>query len=195
MLQPQNNGGVFLFPPLIWKFNYEFDLQILRPKFNELFDQVEGNSLLEKGNALSTVSLENSKQPHRWAELADFQNWLGEKINHIRKEYDFLYNHSEVQQSWVNRHRLGGETIEHSHCYTTFVVSCYIMCPAGSGNIEFKDPLEYHKHSFPVIPEFTFYKELECNTNDVIIFPGWLVHRTQPNKTDQERIVMTFNIK
>jgi uncharacterized protein (TIGR02466 family) len=195
VLQQTNNGGIFLFPPLIWKFSYQFDYKVLQPKFNDLFDQVELNSILEKGNALSTVSLPISKQPHGWSELADFQNWLGEKINHIRTEFEFYETHSEVQNSWVNRHLQGGETLAHSHSYSTFVASCYVQCPPNSGNIEFKDPLEYHKHCFPIIPEYTFYKEVECNTNDVIIFPAWLIHRTQPNNTSQERIVMTFNIK
>ncbi len=189
-----NNGGIFLFPPLIWKFNYKFDLDILYPKISDALNSVKKNSLLEKGDALSTVSLYKN-QPHTWPELADFQYWLGEKINGIRKEYEFVENHSAVHHSWINRHLTSGETLEHSHSHATFVASCYIRCPPGSGNIEFKDPLEYHKHNFPVIPETSFYKEVNCATNDVIIFPGWLRHRTQANQTDQERIVMTFNIK
>jgi len=36
---------------------------------------------------------------------------------------------------------------------------------------------------------------LPVETNDVLIFPGWLKHRVQPNNTNEERIVMTFNIK
>lgn len=189
-----NNGGIFLFSPLIWKFNYKFNLDILYPKISDILNSVKENSLLEKGDALSTVSL-NKNQPHTWPELADFQYWLGEKINGIRKEYEFIENHSTVQHSWVNKHLKLGETLEHSHSHATFVVSCYISCPPGSGNIEFKDPLEYHKHNFPVIPETSFYREVSCETNDVIIFPGWLKHRTQPNQTNQERIVITFNIK
>ncbi len=189
------NGGLFLFPPLIWKHSYEFDLEVLYPKISNIFNLVEKNSELEKGDAISTVSLEDKLQPHTWIELKEFQCWLGGKINEIRKEYDFVINHSEVSQSWVNRHLRTGETLEHSHNNSTFVVSCYIKCPPNSGNIEFKDPLEYHKHIYPVIPELSFYKEVPCQTNDVIIFPGWLRHRTQPNLTDQERIVMTFNIK
>lgn len=189
------NGGLQLFPPLVWKFTYDFDLEVLYPKISDILNRVKINSNLEKGNAISTVSLDAKYQPHTWIELTDFQCWLGEKINNIRKEYDFIENHSEVNQSWINRHLYSGETLEHSHSHSTFVASCYLKCPPGSGNIEFKDPLEYHKHNFPVIPELSFYKEVPCETNSVVIFPGWLRHKTQPNLTDQERIVMTLNIK
>jgi hypothetical protein len=49
--------------------------------------------------------------------------------------------------------------------------------------------------SFCAPQSFSEYREIEVNTNDVLIFPGWLKHRVQPSRTDEERIVMTFNIK
>lgn len=192
---PQSNSAVHLFSPIVWKFNYQFDLPSIKGKIDNLFSLVEQNSEIESGDALSTVSVDQALQPHTWNELAHFQNWLGGKIAEIRKEYDFVIGYSEVTQSWCNRHGRGGNTLEHTHSFGTFVASCYLNCPPNSGNIEFKDPLEYHKHSWPVIPELSFYKEVPVATNDVMIFPGWLKHRVQPNQTDSERLVMTFNIK
>lgn len=190
-----SDGGLFLFPPVIWKFKYDFDLDSLYPKINNLFNQVEVNSKLETGAAVSTVSLPIQIQPHTWEELENFQFWLGEKISYIRNQLSFNDEHSQVLNSWVNRHQKTGQTIEHSHANTTLVVSAYVKCPAGSGNIEFKDPLEYHKQSFPIASDDPFYREVLCETNDVLIFPGWLKHRTQISKVDDERIVITFNIR
>lgn len=190
-----NNGGIFLFPPCIWKFSYTFDYNNLRPKIDDLFDKVEKNSKLEYGDAVSTVSIDSSLQPHTWEELSDFQNWLGERIANIRREYEFNFTYSEVTKSWFNRHYEGGVTIEHNHNYSTFVVASYIKLPLNSGFIEFKDPLEYHKSNWPIYPEESLYKSVPAETNDVLIFPGWIKHRVQPNLTNEERIVMTFNIK
>ncbi len=193
LLRP--DGGLYVFPPIVWKYSYEFDLTVLTPKLEKLFSRVEKNSTLEKGNAVSTVTVDSSLQPHTWMELEKFQMWLGAKIADIRKEYEFVNNYSEVINSWCNRHYYGGFTEEHTHTFGTFVVSCYLKAPPDGGNIEFKDPLEYHKSGFPIIPEEALYSEVTIQTNDVLIFPGWLKHRVQPNLTDQERIVMTFNIK
>lgn len=190
-----NNNGLILFPPYIWKFNFNFDCATLEPKINHLFSLVQENSKLEYGDALSTVTLDPEMQPHTWEELASFQQWLGAKIADIRREHAFNYTYSEVTKSWFNKHSKGGVTIEHSHNYATFVVAAYIKLPPGSGFIEFKDPLEYHKAGWPIYPEESLYKEVPAVTNDVLIFPGWVKHRVQPNTTDQERIVMTFNIK
>jgi uncharacterized protein (TIGR02466 family) len=190
-----NNGGLFLFPPEIYKFKYEFNKEVLLPKIQNLFGQVDENSKLEYGDALSTVSVNENLQPHTWDELANFQNWLGGKIADIRREHRFSYTYSEVTRSWFNRHMNGGLTVEHNHNNATFVVASYIKLPPNSGFIQFKDPLEYHKNLFPIHPEETLYRTLPCEENDVLIFPGYLKHRVEPNNTDQERIVMTFNIK
>jgi uncharacterized protein (TIGR02466 family) len=190
-----NNGRLVVFPSDIWKFNYSFNYEILNPKIQNLFSIVEQNSKLESGDALSTVSIDRDMQPHTWAELADFQNWLGEKIAHIRRELGFTNGYSEVVGSWFNRHGLGGNTIEHNHNATTFAVAAYISLPPNAGFIEFKDPLEYHKTLYPIIPEETLYREVPATTNDVLIFPGYIRHRVQPNKTNNERIVLTLNIK
>ena len=64
----------------------------------------------------------------------------------------------------------------------------------GQGFIEFRDPLEYHKSGFPYDAEANIWKPIECTTNDVLIFPGWLNHRTQENTVGGERICMTYNI-
>ena len=191
----QHNNGVHLFAPDIWKFKFNFDFNVLKPKINNLFSIVEQNSKLEHGNALSTVSVDKALQPHTWEELAEFQQWLGGRIAEIRRAHEFVYTYSEVESSWFNRHGRDGETLEHNHNNVTFVVSAYIQLPPGSGFIEFKDPLEYHKTSYPIFPEESLYRALPTETNDVLIFPGWMRHRVQPNNTDQDRIVLTFNIK
>lgn len=194
-MNPPNDSALTLFPPYAWKYNYDFDWTILKPKLDDLFSLVQVNSNLEQGNAISSVSLPSHLQPHTWTELKNFQHWLGDKIDFLRSVNKFVVNHSEVTNSWANKHGSGGVTLEHSHNYTTFVVACYLYCPVNSGNIEFKDPLEYHKSGWPVLPEESLYQEVPVTTNDVLIFPGWIKHRVQPNASDEDRYVLTFNIK
>jgi hypothetical protein len=43
-------------------------------------------------------------------------------------------------------------------------------------------------------PEPNLWKQLEVSTNDVLIFPAWINHRTQENLTDEDRIVLTYNV-
>jgi uncharacterized protein (TIGR02466 family) len=191
----ENCEAVNLFSPLIWKFKYQFQWDQIEDRVRQLISSVEENSKLEKGDAISTVSLPENLQPHTWLEFRDFQLRLGLAIDDIKKEYQFVNKKSQVIQSWINLHRSGGETIQHTHNAVTFAVAAYLKCPPGSGNIVFVDPLEYHKSNFPIYPEESGFKELPVETNDVIIFPGWLKHYVKPNQSGQERFVFTLNIK
>ena len=190
----ENYYPVHLFPPLLYKFEYNFCWSNLKDKVENLISLVEINSKLEKGNAISTVSLPWHLQPHLWQEFQDFNITLKNILNDIKKQFEFVDMNSDITQSWINRHGSSGETLEHSHGSTLFAIAAYLYCPLNSGNIVFRDPLEYHKHSFPVFAEESGFKEVEVCTNDVLIFPGWLKHYVKPNQTNEDRFVLTLNI-
>jgi uncharacterized protein (TIGR02466 family) len=105
-----------------------------------------------------------------------------------------MKNHSHIQESWFNVHANTGTTLEHYHNNINLVITSYIKLPKNSGYIEFRDPLEYHWSNTPIIPEQKLWSAVKCKTNDVLIFPGWLRHRVQENKSNEERIVLTYNI-
>jgi len=186
--------GINLFGASLWKFYYKFDWTLLENKANILFNSVDKNSFLEKGAAWSTVSANKINQPHLWPELAHFIEWVKITVSGISKDLNFQTDRCNIINSWINKHDKFGETLEHNHNNVTFVVSCYLQCPENSGNIVFKDPLEYHKAHWPIFPEEHLYQEIKVATNDVLIFPGYLKHYVRPNLSDQSRYVLTLNI-
>jgi len=192
---------IHLWPPLIWKFKYEFDLDKLNPLIESLrthWSVSPESSLLETGDAISTARVgvyDNELEPHNSPLLNDYHKWLVSRIGYIWEMNQLLSSNSIITKSWINVHRRTGKTVEHVHNGSDMVVSAYLKCPEGSGNIEFRDPLEYHKLGLPFNPEKQLWRELEVTTNDVLIFPPWINHRTQENSTDEERIVLTYNIK
>ena len=107
--------------------------------------------------------------------------------------HNIIDKQNGILNSWINIHDNSGETLEHFHNHTDFVVTSYLSLPEGSGYIEFRDPLEYHKANTYIQPELELWKAVPCKTNDILIFPGWLKHRTQPNLTN--RRIMTMNIE
>ena len=121
---------------------------------------------------------------------------------YILKEFGLADQHITVSNSWVNKHSRGGETTEHMHEFVDLVVSSYLFCPEGSGNLLVRDPLEYHRWH-DVIENAYFQKqkyrhpwiEVPVQTNDVLIFPGWLNHKTEKSESDVDRYVMTTNLK
>jgi uncharacterized protein (TIGR02466 family) len=189
---------------IIIRLNYNFEFERkLKVKCDESLNYSNDHSdkvLLESGDAVSTVMHNINGQPHTWVENKRFVEFLNANLPNIQKEFKLINNSLTIANSWMNRHSMGGETLEHSHPGIDLVVSSYLYCPPNSGNLVIRDPLEYHRwssyhdaslhkdHAYPWI-------EIPVKTNDVLIFPGWLVHKTEKNSTNIDRYVMTTNLK
>ena len=198
MLEPiQQPNGEFVdpFPQLICKYHYDFDLKSLYPKIQSTFERYGGLPPLESGDSRSTIDAEKSARPHQWPELQPFVQWLEKVVDQQYKHHNYIYVERRIGESWFNIHKRTGQTLEHHHNGIGLVVTCYLQLPPDAGFIEFRDPLEYHKAHTPIVPELELWKPVECKTNDILIFPGWLKHRTQPSNSDQERIVLTLNLR
>jgi len=194
--------GVHLWKPFIFKTKFDFS-----PYFDKIYENYRDSlnhwathtdtSRLEKGDSNTTCRVayfDFDKQPHEQSCLRDYNLFLGSIISDVWEDYGYLGAESQICRSWYNRHGLHGQTMEHAHQATELVISAYIRNDKNQGFIEFRDPLEYHKSGFPYDAEANIWKPIECTTNDVLIFPGWLNHRTQENTVGGERICMTYNI-
>lgn len=198
MQESMHNNGIDVdpFPKLIWKYHYDFNLEQILPKIKQVVKNIGGISYLEIGDSTSTVTASHDDRPQNWPELQPFFNWLAENVLDFQiKHHNYVFPESRISQSWFNIHKKSGETLEHMHNGVGLVVTCYLQLPPDAGFIEFRDPLEYHRSNTPIMSEQQLWKAVPCTTNDILVFPGWLKHRTQPSCSDTDRIVMTLNIK
>ena len=177
---------------LIHRFKYNFTEEYIKTIVGKLkFASIP----LETGVAASSVNDLDCK-PHEIEENADFLKWLNEKVREVFIDWEYpsrlpyyFYN------SWANVHHKTGQTEEHNHALTNMVVSCYLKCPENSGNILFRDPIHDYRSMEPIMSGSNPWREIKVTTGDVLIFPGWLYHKTQPSSIDESRIVCTYNIK
>jgi uncharacterized protein (TIGR02466 family) len=186
------------FEPLIIKVHYDgFDFSKLEPICEDMIKGSKGLSYLEEGNASSSVS--NPNYPHLHPEFKDFYNWLIPISNHIiKKEWELFEGFDYTfLKSWVNYHDNTGYTAEHHHGATTLVCATYLNLPENGGFIQFKNPMEHYQgFSLHGKPEDSWlWKTVQAKTGDVLFFPGWLRHKTQPNKSNIRRWVLTTNFQ
>ena len=108
-----------------------------------------------------------------------------------------------LETCWVNFHEYGDTTSEHSHAdgvnrADISAVYYYSKHPL-SGHIQFKNPLEYIHMLTPYAGSYEFSEDcwstVPTETYDVLIFPSWLKHRTQPNLSQQKRIAVSMNFQ
>ena len=190
---------VNLFDPLIFKSHfYQWDWNKIEPLCEEWIGEKPRQIYLEQGNAASSVANANEIKPHQHPDFQQFYKWVKPIADNImfkkwKLSKDFDY---KIVNSWVNVHGEGGVTEIHDHGPTTLVITAYLNLPENGGFIQFKDPLEYH-HAH-LIKEFDTelgsWRTLPAKTGDVVMFPGWMRHKTEPNKSKEKRWVLTTNI-
>jgi uncharacterized protein (TIGR02466 family) len=151
---------------------------------------------LEKYGGVSTYSTEKSLHTN-----PVFKDLVDQILYHVKLYWKVLdVNdglHPAIDECWSNRHIRNSFTDWHSHSMHPVVVSFYYKAPPGSGGIVFANPMEYGLTHIPYNAsiEEKVNTTIHVNTGDMLIFPGWLRHKTETSYTDEERIVITFNIR
>lgn len=101
-----------------------------------------------------------------------------------------------IDQCWSNIHYNNGITIEHSHSLYPIVATLYVKSEKNSGNLVLINPMEYSLTHIPYgVPiENKTETSINVSTGDLVLFPGWVRHKTEENLSNQPRIVLSFNI-
>ena len=142
------------------------------------------------------TSHQNKKQPHRIKEFKPYFDWLHFMVAEIAKNgmgYSKLYHNYKLTNSWVNVHEKGGLTSTHNHSNTFLVAAAYLRMPENGGYFECKDPLELLNSSGYHNSSIWRWKTIKTISGDILVFPAWLIHKTQENNTDEGRYVLTTN--
>jgi len=179
-----------LFRNLIYKDTFEFDLQKLLPTMKQ--------SLFQDGvpSADNYETTPAGATPHHWPEFHEFLVWAAERAEKIAEDWELLPLEKYIASSHVNRQVQGQYVREHSHPGVDIVIVAYISAEENSGNIEFRDPLEY---AWQNLPKDTHprdvWREVKIKTGDVLFFPGFLNHRTQINTSGKDRWTLNTMIR
>ena len=106
-------------------------------------------------------------------------------------------------EGWKNINKPGNFNVRHNHPRSDLSGVLWIKTPKNSGNIVFTSP-----HFFNRYQEIDSYTdEFKYNSNSyisyyfipkeghILIFPSFLEHEVEINKSDEDRISYSFNIK
>jgi|TARA_B110000285_G_C15039801_1_gene571207 uncharacterized protein (TIGR02466 family) len=183
-----------VFPDPIWKAKYPHKLFRLQKKAKEFLDNSEFlNAGLERDGGASSSS--DPEQPHMWGESQEFYEWLRNPSEEIWQSWNYQNgNRRQITKSWVNFHPPGAWTDEHTHGNTDMVAVLYLDAPTDSGNLQVHNPLFYHWEGTQRIAGSNSWTNVPIETGDVVIFPGWLLHRTEKNNSTNDRMTINTNI-
>lgn len=179
----------------IFKIHYDFDFKTLRPLCKDIMNSASPDfPLVENGGSTH----QHKMQPHKLPEFKDYFTWLKMMVREIAVHgmgYSTVYHKYSITNSWLNVHYRGGRTHAHNHSNTFMAAAAYLYMPENGGFIEAKDPLEDLKGFYYHDTHDWMWREIPVVSGDILVFPGWLKHRTQVNNSNEERWVLTTNFE
>lgn len=211
--------------PYVFKSKYDFkfaknrelifrnlmDAQKLIDEHNLRTPEQDGGitSVVLMGTArenLDTGEMTTYVPPHAWEEYKHFTTvWLPKQLEEIWKIWRLEPANKYISESWINVHPKGAYTEEHDHQNVTVAMACYFQVPPNGGRLMMRNPMQAYKYSEPV--HHTYWDKnpdtgddmswayIPVETNDVVFFPGWIRHKTEPNQSDHDRIMMSCNVR
>jgi len=123
-------------------------------------------------------------------------------VTHLNTEINACANQVgmkklELYNIWININPPSSYNHLHNHVGSVLSGVYYVDAENEQGNIQFErnDGAEYH---IPLdIAEETYYTSTRatyaCKTGALYIFPGWLKHSVQGNRSNKDRISISFN--
>jgi len=161
-------------------------------------EQVRGKSKKEK-DEFGTTSFGDNRtlfESKEWVPVAEAILDCVEEM--LSSAYGELSHFPILQTMWLSVYPDGGYIPEHVHANSIFSGVFYAKAEPNAGNLVFSDPAWITKTMFQVSDiNKSFFRtrdEIPVETGKVILFPGWLPHSSQPNKSGQNRIIIGFNI-
>tara|TARA_B100000614_G_C14404599_1_gene435199 strand:+ start:200 stop:817 length:618 start_codon:yes stop_codon:yes gene_type:complete len=186
------------------KYDFNFDKSPLKARTmghlgaaKSLIEEKQYDTM-EKGGGTTSVVISKEVPPHVWEEFKDFLPWFYERVNRVWDIWHLSPMNKHLSDSWINVHPKGAWTAEHHHQNVTVACAAYLHVPEGSGRFMVKNPYWQYKLGEPL--DYNYYDQgmdweyIDVHTNDVLFFPGWLTHKTEVNKTNKDRYVMSLNV-
>jgi uncharacterized protein (TIGR02466 family) len=110
-----------------------------------------------------------------------------------------------IQNMWINISKTGGYNVNHFHPKSILSGCFYVKTPENCGNIVFINPIRSLIHAYmdhwhlmdkgklDNSPLSHMQWDISPEENNIVLFPSWLEHYVNDNKSDEDRISISFN--
>ena len=127
------------------------------------------------------------------------------KVNKILPEvfqdvigWEFDVKKLNIQAMWAVVNEKNSFNIRHNHPNSYFSAAYYVRTNENAGQIKFFDPKEVKTMYSPRIKISTEFStnvvKIKPEEGKLLLFPSYLHHSVEENLSDEDRIVISFNI-
>jgi uncharacterized protein (TIGR02466 family) len=115
-------------------------------------------------------------------------------LHYLRFKFDHFY----VSECWANLNGAGQVHPRHNHPNSVLSGVYYVSAPEACGDIVFYDPRAQAGILHPAVKESTLqnsHRQVVPPADGLLIlFPAWLEHSVEQNKSGKERLSISFNV-
>ena len=190
------NENLFFFSHAVGRFSLEDEMKELNEKLINLsLDLEKKNSGVVKSNMGGYQSdfLENSNKiigATKKVLLKAF-NQFADTI-YVKKPHTVLFD-----DPWLNVNRESHANKIHTHPRSDLSLTYYCEVPADSGRIVFENPVLHQRTTSIWYEKHDVWNSEHINLSpkkyDLIIFPSYIPHFVEPNKSNKPRISLACN--
>jgi uncharacterized protein (TIGR02466 family) len=189
------HSAIPLFPTLIWasQLRPEVAARVNQALLRKL-DEARGRhpDLQARGKWQTDQNL------HRVAELAELVETVTGVARHVLDREHIRYSGIEITGCWANVGFPGSRHRTHAHPNNYLSGVYYAKAPAGGNTINFLDPRPQAAGMVPpssqMSPLTSQRITIDVRAGTLLLFPAWLSHSVDPNRGQEERISVAFNL-
>lgn len=186
---------VRLFPSFVWKSQ-------LRPEVHEPLNA----SILGCLNAMRGglplpqhgKAWQSSHALHKLSEFHILTSCIGAAAQHV---LEFLHIDSDslrITGCWANINAPGSSHTMHTHPNNFLSGAYYVQVQEGADSIAFHEPRPQTAVIRPPVTELTAYNTdqvvVAVANGTLLVFPAWLPHSVDANRSGRTRISVSFNL-
>jgi uncharacterized protein (TIGR02466 family) len=187
------------FPTSIWYFQVE-DHERLNAELVRLIEDERRRDNKGVTDRSSVLGWHSAIDLHQRLEFAGFVDSVRQRALEVAQfqRWDFNQGDLVILNMWANINGKFASNAQHNHPNSLLSGAYYVQANEASGAIVFRDPREGALLLAPPLTEFTPWTfqtvRYAPTPGRMLLFPSWLYHAVEPNRSDEERIALSFNI-
>jgi len=114
-----------------------------------------------------------------------------------------IENVDVIIDTWININKIGDYNVKHCHPNSNLAGILWVKIPDKSSLLKFSNPLNYQTYGeieayndeFKELYNYHHAYNFTPNEGTILIFPSHLEHCVEENKSDEDRISISFNLQ
>lgn len=196
----KNNQILKLFPQPVFKYQVDGYETINKELLDYIYNLYENDKTgVKKSNingwhSRSFDMKDSGNIPNK------FYSHINNCIKDVFKNYGWVYDLSKIKctSMWAIINKKGNFNIEHTHSNNYLSAAYYVKAPENCGNFKASNPNIISRNLYPISKQGTEFNSntvsIKVNEGDLLIFPAYLPHSVEENKSNDDRVIVSFNI-